>query len=353
MNIAVISTDWHIDAGNVELSRNLAAQQIQFAKKSNVKWLICLGDVFESRKAQPEIALNCFKDILDMIHEEGMKLTVIPGNHDKTDYGSWSSFLRPFNEHPGLQLIEKSDFVGVTGSTGTEYGLIFQSFAREDIWCESLNDILAEPKLSKFAQLYLFSHQAFSGSCNNDGTKVQNTINQKFLLPFTKSFFGHYHNYQEPFMNAFQLSAWKQKNFGEDEQKGFWLLKEYEGELDIEFRQSDFPTYMTFEVEAQNLDPEQISKLEKDIKESSCKVRLKVIGTTDEIKSVSVKALQDAGIKVQTIDKTEKQMIDDEEEVQDYEKDETLLETFKEFCSEKEYDYDEGLKYLKLALNNE
>ena len=26
-NIAIISTDWHIDAGNVELSKNLAAQK--------------------------------------------------------------------------------------------------------------------------------------------------------------------------------------------------------------------------------------------------------------------------------------------------------------------------------------
>ena len=203
MNIAIISTDWHIDAENVELSKNLAAQQIQFAKDAGVNWLICLGDVFQSRKAQPEIALNCFKDILDMVYMEGMKLTVIPGNHDKTDYGSWSSFLRPFKEHPALNLIEKSDCLGWTGTTGTDYGLVFQAFARDDIWCESLNDILAEPKLSKFAQLYLFSHQAFSGSYNNDGTKVQNTINQKFLLPFTKSFFGHYHNYQEPFLNAF------------------------------------------------------------------------------------------------------------------------------------------------------
>lgn len=351
MNIAVISTDWHIDAGNVELSKNLAAQQIQFAKSSGVNWLICLGDVFESRKAQPEIALNCFKDILDMVYEEGMRMTVIPGNHDKTDYGSWSSFLRPFKEHPALELIEKSGYHGIVGEAGTEYGLVFQSFAREDIWVNSLNDILAEPKLSRYAQLYLFSHQAFSGSCNNDGTKVENTINQKCLLPFTKSFFGHYHNYQEPFLNAFQLSAWKQKNFGEDEEKGFWLLKESEGELDVEFRKSEFPAYVTFEVEAQDLTPEQISKLKDDVKESSSKVRLKLIGTTDEIKSVSIKELQDAGIKVKPVDKVERQMIEEGEEVQDYEKGETLIDAFKEFCTEKEYDYEEGITYLKLALN--
>jgi len=38
-NIAIISTDWHIDAGNVELSKNLAAQQILLAKKKGVKLL--------------------------------------------------------------------------------------------------------------------------------------------------------------------------------------------------------------------------------------------------------------------------------------------------------------------------
>ena len=91
--VAVISTDWHIDMKNVELSKNLAAQQILLAKEVGVGLLICLGDVFDSKKAQPEIVLNCFKEILDMIQEAHLNLLCIAGNHDKTNPYSWSSYL--------------------------------------------------------------------------------------------------------------------------------------------------------------------------------------------------------------------------------------------------------------------
>lgn len=348
-NIAIISTDWHIEAGNVELSKSLAAQQIQLAKDSGTDWLICLGDVFESRKAQPEFVLNCFSDILDMIQEAGMHLTVIPGNHDKTDSTSWSSFLHPFMEHPAIDLIEKSGW----RPYNDKIVLLFQAYARDDKWMESLNELLTDDGLSTYDQLYLFSHQAFCGAFNNDGTKVDNAVNQQTLLAFTKSYFGHYHNYQEPFMNAFQLSSWKQKNFGEDDKKGFWLLQEVNGQLDVEFHQSDFPVYMTFEIQASELTPEKMESVAEEVKDSPYKFCLKILGTTDEIKSISTKSLQEAGIKIKSIDLTEKKMIDDQEEVKDFEKDETVVESFKMFCEEKGYDYEEGIEYLKLALKNE
>ena len=45
-------------------------------------------------------------------------------------------------------------------------------------------------------------------------------------------------------------------------------------------------------------------------------------------------------------------MVEEGVQVEDYEKDETLVDAFKAFCMEKEYDFEEGLEYLKLALCN-
>lgn len=45
-------------------------------------------------------------------------------------------------------------------------------------------------------------------------------------------------------------------------------------------------------------------------------------------------------------------MVEEGVQVEDYEKDETLVDAFKVFCKEREYDFEEGLEYLKLALCN-
>lgn len=347
-NIAIISTDWHIDAGNVELSKNLAAQQILLAKKKGVKLLLCLGDIFDSKKAQPELVLNCFKEILDKVQDEGMELWSIAGNHDKTDPYSWSSYLRPFAEHPALHYIEKQEVVQWDKNVW-----VFQSYIKEPLWVENLLKTLSE--YGPYDKpMYLFSHQAMNGSRNNDGSTMVSSINQKLLLPFEKCFFGHYHDAQQPLPNAYHLSAWKQKNFGENANKGFYVLQEDEnGILNVEFCKSEFPEFETLEVEASALTPEACKKLIEEIGTvKECSVRLAVTGTTDELKALPTKQLNEAGIKIKTIDTLEKTMVEEGVQVEDYEKDETLVDAFKAFCMEKEYDFEEGLEYLKLALCN-
>lgn len=357
-NLAIISTDWHIDIGNVELSKNLIAQQIQFAKREGIKELICLGDVFENKKAQPELVLNSFKEILDMVQDAGLHLTSIAGNHDKTNPWAWSSYLVPFSDHPAFTLIESSRDI-VT----EDYILYFQSYIKEPIWVETLQDYLNRVFTDEYQnaigastvgkKLYLFSHQAMNGSKNNDGSKMVSSINQQLLLPFEKCFFGHYHNAQQPLPNAYHLGALKQKNFGEDSNKGFYVLQDLgEGVLDVEFHKLDFPEYSTLEVDASQMTPQIVSQIFEEAREATdSMVRLSITGTTDELKSLPMlKELRAAGVKIKTIDTIEKSSLDNNEKVQDYEKDETLVEAFREFCSEKGYSFDEGLEYLKIAL---
>ena len=327
-NLAVISTDWHIDMKNVGLSKELAAQQILLAKQKGVTRLICLGDVFDAKKAQPEIVLNCFKEILDMIKEAGMTLICIAGNHDKTDSYSWSSYLKPFTDHPSLVLVEQQMVL----EEGDDV-LVFQSYIKEPLWVAALSEFLEEAKKKhKGKKLYLFTHQSMNGSQNNDGSKVESKINHELLLPFEKCFFGHYHNAQQPLPNAFHLAAWKQKNFGEDDEKGFYLLKRTdEGILDFELFKSSFPVYTTFEVEAKDLTSDYLAQIISTVKSSpDTNLRLKILGTTDELKAIPQKDLNEAGIKVKTIDIQERTMVEEKVKVQDYEDDKVLLDAFRE-----------------------
>lgn len=346
-NIAVISTDWHIDTGNVELSKQLAAQQIQLAKDSGVKLLICLGDIFENKKGQPEIVLNCFEQILDMVQKAGMTLWAIAGNHDKTNPYSWESYLYPYKTHPGLVLIEDQAEMKIDG----DITCVFQSYIKESLWVEKLQEYLASAKKGK---KYLFSHQAMNGSRNNDGSKMESTINASLLSSFEKCFFGHYHDAQQPLPNAYHLAAWKQKNFGENDEKGFYVLyKNADGILDVEFHKSNFTQYVTIEVDAGQLNTEAISSIiEQNKQAENQSFRVSIKGSTSELKSIPVKKLEDAGIKVKMTDTVERQRVETGEKVQDYEKDESLLEAFRSFCLEKEFSYEEGLTYLTAILEN-
>ena len=340
---AIISTDWHISSENVELSKSLAAQQIGLAMKMGVKRLICLGDVFESRKAQPEIVLKCFNDILDMINDSDMFLEVIPGNHDKTDYKSESSFLIPFASHPAIVLRDKPFSHKLVGE---DIHVHFVPFYHEELWIPIVEGIDA----SAPGKHYLFSHQAMNGSRNNDGSKVESRINAQFLSKFDMCYFGHYHDEQQPLPNAIHLSAWKQKNFGEDDNKGFYILN-LDKEKGFEFEKvpSDFPKFHTFELTTENA-VESMSSLIELKQNGNVNVRVKVKGTTSEIKSLPLTMLTDSGIKVQTIDIEEVDTKSENATIQDYAKSEMLVDAFKEFCKEKDFDYEEGIKYLKNVL---
>ena len=344
--IAVISTDWHIRPDNVELSLDLAAQQIRLAEESDVRLLICLGDVFDSRKAQPEIVLNTFSQILTMIQQAGMKLICIPGNHDKTDPCSESSYLTPFKEWDCLYLVESWD-----ANIGTEdYEDIFIGFIpyfREEVWLDYFNVMKKQSEASGCISRYLFTHMAVNGSVNNDGSKVQNKITKKVLEGFDKVFLGHYHNYQQPLPNVYHLAAWKQSNFGENEDKGFYILKADKNcNVDIEFRQSEFPKFITYEMDASELDMKTAKEITSQFKGSSDKIRISIKGDVAEIKSASAKVLEESGIKVKKEIELKKSEMS---QVKDYRKKEAMIEAFREFCDEKGYDFDEGIEYLEKA----
>src|SRR6056297_1136440 len=100
--IAIISTDWHLKRDNIDAIKDLIDQQCQLAKKEGVEYLICLGDVFDSRKAQELTVLTAFGEILDNIHSYNLKMLTISGNHDKSDYTSYNSYIDSFAFHPAM-----------------------------------------------------------------------------------------------------------------------------------------------------------------------------------------------------------------------------------------------------------
>ena len=265
--ICVCSNDWHLDESNLGEIPGLISQQIKLAKSWGVEVLVCLGDIFQSRKAQKESVLNCFKSILDEIHRNKMTLFVIPGNHDKTDYKSYSSFLDPFSTHPAIKLITST-----TKASFSSMECYFIPFFEEQMWLEEFRKI-------KDPYNILFSHIAVNGSVNNNRTKVESTITPS-LFKGVNVFLGHYHNYQDVTPNIHHLPSLKQNNFGEDINKGFTVIYD---DSSFEIINSEFTLYHTFNIRVD--DPGFKQKMTEYIKlTNSCKVKVKISGPRSEIK---------------------------------------------------------------------
>ena len=115
MDIALLCTDFHLQPNNLSIVFDIHRQAIQVAKDRGIKQHIWLGDIFESRSSQREETLNTLTRIIEMYDEEGHSIICIPGNHDKTDYGSASSFLDSYKYHPSFDLITGIDVREIKG----------------------------------------------------------------------------------------------------------------------------------------------------------------------------------------------------------------------------------------------
>ena len=334
--IALLSTDWHLNENNLLEVKEVVFQKMQKfleLKKENPNMrFLCLGDVFDSRKAQKECVLLAFKEILDTLYLNNITMECIPGNHDKTNYNSFNSYLDAFESHPALQLFKRFTYF---------YPFLFAPFISEDLWIEG------EKKNFDKKDCVLVSHVAVNGSENNDRSKVASHINQELLSPYKLVLLGHYHNMQQVYKNTHHIPSIRQNNFGEDSSKGFTVLYD---DYSFELIKSKFIEYETLSLDVEKVDAKIIKEISEEYLKNKDSVNLRVefVGDSSQIKSKDLSLLKECGIKLKlkTIENNDLQSL----QVQDYENDLTVEEIFKEFCKERELDEKKGLTYLKEIL---
>lgn len=340
--LILFSTDWHIKDDNVEEIKDLIRQKCELAKKLKVKTLVCLGDVFNSRKSQTLLCLNAFSSILDIIEEYDLHLYCIPGNHDKTDYYSELSFLDQYKYYPNFTLISGIDRLEEDGIT-----LHFMPFLKEELWLEKYEWYVKEQKTWNIQNI-LCSHIAVNGSRNNDGTKIENGINSStFKEDFDKVLLGHYHDQQQPSANIYHIPSIQQNNFGENSDKGFTVLY---SDGSHELIKSKFKEYIKVKIDVDKVSKKELNDLitEYSSKTEDNYVRFILEGKEDKIKSLNKEVLQSSGIDIKTVNKEiEDVNVDfDTIEIKRYTKDD-LMDEFTQFCEEYDKNLEEGVEYLK------
>lgn len=339
--ISILSTDKHLKEENVLELFELCEQEVALCKKYNVKFVIWLGDIFDSRLSQRQELLNSLTDMIALYANEGISIHCIPGNHDKTNYESDESFLSTYRYHPNFFLHELPEMCSFSFG-GSEIEIGFVPFYSTDLWVQKFKTL---PKPCSKKSI-LISHTAVDGSINNDGKQVSNKISLSLFKSYGKVFLGHYHNAQQPGSNVFHLPSTRQNDFGEDEEKGFTLLYD---DLSFDFIKGQFVPYREIKVDVANISKKELLELSKTPTDG-VNVRITLVGDQQAVKAVNKKMFTDNGISVKAkyseIEVTEQE----EKEIVQELSGTDISEKFKAFCEEKGYNYEKGSKLLKEVM---
>lgn len=303
--IAVFITDTHLFErrskedelieNNIELNISLYKQAIDIVKECGLNILYHGGDIFHSRKSQTQTLFKVFQQrILDDIFEkENIDLFAISGNHDKTDYKDYYSFLFPFIDHPRFKLCPYDAAIRM-GKTkdGRQINLVTIPFFEDEEYLIRLDS--ANQRVHAIDDNILLTHIEIKGALTNNGTVTNNGIDPGYFHKYKKVLVGHFHNRNSINEKIHYIGAAYQHNFGEDDQKGVCILYE---DLSIEYRNLKFPLYIRYDLNPKDITKQIINSLATQNIVDHVKVVLN--GTESEVNSFDRIELKQHGIQVE------------------------------------------------------
>lgn len=283
-------TDIHLSEKSRKIVRWIWEQTLDECRKLNCQTLVLGGDIFTSRSGQSQEILKDFEEMLDEAAENSIHVIAIPGNHDKTDYTSTDSFLIPFKTHPCFSLVDEYDSLE---RDNVKYHLI--PFFDEKLSYGTYLNRAVENKDSK-KKNYLLTHVAIDGARNNDGSKVEGSLNISNL--FDLIIVGHYHDRQWAAENVLYTGSPYQANYGEDTHKGIFVFYK---DGAYEPVQLTFPKYIVINATRSafvdhDRDFANEVKAAREGDRNNVKI---IIETNDELPSEIIKEWRESGVKIE------------------------------------------------------
>ena len=284
-------SDLHLKEDNLQECKEIIDQGIEKSEELKVREWIFLGDMFVNRSAQKLAVLLCFSEILKKLEDHKIKLYAIPGNHDKTDLESELNYLGLFKNSNFLLSSEEDVYLN---DNGTKW--YFLPYFKENGSLIGRLNVLQEEASNGERGKYLFLHSAVNGIKNNDGTLVKDGLQQGLFSSFSKVFVGHYHNYCKLTNKITYIGSVKPHNYGEDNDKGFWLFDDKDGE--ITRIPINFKKYIKVVLDLDVRNKIFIETMRKKFANSTNNIRFIFQGTEDQLAMIDKNMFEDVGIEV-------------------------------------------------------
>ena len=335
--LAIIFNDAHLKTGNEQDVIQSVKHMLKHAKSEKITDIIFAGDLFDSRSFQRQSVLHAFDEILDLINKAGCTLYLFPGNHDKTVYASYDSFLDVYRHYPSVVFNRELSVIELGG-----FKITLLPFFSDDMLIPMLEEAEGTD--------VLISHFEMAGSTHLGNTSVKTTINKDLLSKWKKVYLGHYHNHHEITKDIVHLPSLRQTSFGEDDHKGFSILFD---DLSYEVIEGDFKRFRKIIININDTNTSEIAELIRVHGNGQDTVRFEFIGDENKLKALDKSQFNDSGIDVK-IKYEVKYNYDDSSlqlptVVEHYGEDQ-VKEAFKAFCDEKGYEHKDGIVLLNEFL---
>jgi hypothetical protein len=265
---------------------------------------------------------------------------MIPGNHDKTIYNSYDSFLEVYRYYPNVHYYPSIKNIEIEG-----VGITLLPFFSDDMIIPMIEE-------SKGGDI-LISHFEMNGSTHLGNISDKKAINKRMLKKWKKTYLGHYHNTHEITKDIIHLPSFKQSSFGEDNNKGFTVLHK---DLSYKIIKGNFKEFNKISIDINNTNSKSLLELIKLHSGSEDVVRFEFTGDKTKLDAIDKSLFKGSGIDIKKKYKEiyEIDEIEKPELVKKYDK-EQIYSSFKQFCDDKDYDYKTGLVLLNnfLKENND
>lgn len=337
--LAIIFNDAHLKTGNEQEVIHSVRHMINYAKASKITDLIFAGDLFDSRSFQRQSVLQAFDKIIELISDAKLQMYIFPGNHDKTVYSSFDSFLDIYRYHPNIKFNRAIKNIKLK-----DVKITLLPFFDDDM----LIPMLEEHEGGDI----LISHFEMAGSTHLGRVSEKSSINKKLLSKWKKVYLGHYHNYHEITKDIVHLPSLRQSNFGEDNNKGFTVLFD---DLSYELIKGEFKEFKKIIININETSSKELNQLIKLHSNSEDTIRFEFIGDESKLKALDKSQFKETGIDIK-IKYEIKYDFDDENlelpTVTEYYGEEEVKNAFEQFCEEKGYDHKYGLELLDEFLKS-
>lgn len=329
--IAIIFNDAHLKPGNEQETLDAVQYMLDYAVSHKIYKLIFAGDLFDSRSHQRQESLRILEEIIERSNKAGCTIYMFPGNHDKTDYSSFYSFLEVYRYHPGVEFNRELKNIEIEGVSIT----LLPFFA---------DDLLVPMIREAEGADILISHFEMNGSTNLGRTSEKTSITKKMLKKWKKTYLGHYHNTHEISKDIVHLPSMRQDGFGEDGNKGFSVLYD---DLSYEIVKGRFKSFLKTVIDIDKTTLKEIKEFIKLHKNSENTIRFEFIGEESKLKALDRGLFEGSGIDVKIKYQAVFEASEAEEPtlIKEY-NDEQIITSFEAFCEQKGYDKETGSKYL-------
>lgn len=339
--LALLINDIHISKDNISEFNLNWNEALDICKEYQIHDIIIGGDLFTSRSSQTLSVLLAVKEALQKASNNGLYITIAPGNHDRPNLHALESYVDLYNSLKKVEVVQEWKYL-VWG--GCDWALLLMAyFPENDVLPikieEALKSLKSDFADTKVGDIILYCHAGIHGALGN--LDIPGEAPQELFMDFKKVLAGHYHNRCRIKNTPIEyIGSSRQHNFGEDDEKGYTILY---SDGSTEFIQNQINTrFKTFILNADKVDEFEL------LKDPLYKYKVQVNCTEKQTKLFDKQKWLEKGFdKVEVIAQSAKDTSSDSSAITEKYDKLGIKKEYQNYCEENSIDSRLGIKYLE------